>query len=563
MSVSKGPIYINAAFQGGGAKLIELIAAAHALQEIHDDVKEYANVSVSLVAGTSAGSIAAALFFCGADFNRIIHKHKDIEKLIKKQFPKFKISKLYFLLRMLINKPLFSEKSLSTLLVKLFEMGKVEKPRKSIKTFKKTARCKDLYILAADLHNEETGEHDANSSKGLIEALVDSAAIPLVFRNARSSDNSAHIVDGGIFENLPGRVVAKGINEHTLPIAFSFEAPDEDEELEKLNAFEYAKFVLGKIINKGVKDAYFHYKDEAIISLPNQRETLDFYDIFHDDFENEYEVLKETIKSDIIGAVNNRGIRDVNWHSERAIDIIRKNRKISESATIFSEYVLADKEFHIDHMKLEANANSLANQNLADFFTLTSIFDGKKNTGLQFLRTVFFDSSEGALTVPEIHLEISKNKKNWEPIPVMFAPIYTDKDRRSLLVVLPEPMRAGKFYRYTKIEKIYNGFEKFQRNVKDYYAITSGVGRSIEKLTIKYSFPSEFAPKAFTLLNEENDRDLINDIFESASEKSLYIMTNAIEPLKKSKTSKGITSYKVDFEPITKDVANYVGVVYI
>jgi len=74
------------AIQGGGAKLPHLIAAALPFQELHADVK------LTRVSGTSAGSIVAALVCAGIDLNaavNFINDHGDRHfSGITRKFPK-------------------------------------------------------------------------------------------------------------------------------------------------------------------------------------------------------------------------------------------------------------------------------------------------------------------------------------------------------------------------------------------------------------------------------------------------------------------------------------------
>lgn len=56
---------IQIAFQGGGARFIEMLPIAHALSEAHDN----GVINITRVAGSSAGSICAALIACRADFD--------------------------------------------------------------------------------------------------------------------------------------------------------------------------------------------------------------------------------------------------------------------------------------------------------------------------------------------------------------------------------------------------------------------------------------------------------------------------------------------------------------
>jgi predicted acylesterase/phospholipase RssA len=57
------PLRCQLAIQGGGAKVVALLAAVEAVQQLQRE----GTVQVTRVAGTSAGSIVAALFAAGSD----------------------------------------------------------------------------------------------------------------------------------------------------------------------------------------------------------------------------------------------------------------------------------------------------------------------------------------------------------------------------------------------------------------------------------------------------------------------------------------------------------------
>jgi predicted acylesterase/phospholipase RssA len=67
------PWRIQVAFQGGGAKLCDLLAAAAAIKELENQ-KE---VEVTRVAGTSAGAIAACWYATGLDIDLIRQRLRD------------------------------------------------------------------------------------------------------------------------------------------------------------------------------------------------------------------------------------------------------------------------------------------------------------------------------------------------------------------------------------------------------------------------------------------------------------------------------------------------------
>ena len=557
MPVNNTRFDIQAAFQGGGARILELIAAADALKDIHLN-DDYPNIKVKSVAGTSAGSIAAALFYTNADFVGIIDEHKNLDKSIRKNFPEWKIFLPFFMWQMCWNKPLFPKNKVENLIRDLFAAGNITNPEESIETFKgKQTDCDEIFILAANLKNQKTGLHDTNSSKGLMEALVDSAAIPFVFRTANGKTSDAHILDGGLFENLPFTAFSNEPSGHALPLAFTFAGNVEPRV--KFSALGYAKFILGKLLDKAVNEAKLFYRDEAIINLPNTRDTLEFHKIFKGDFKNDYKDLKTAIAQDILKAITTPKIKEVNWHSSKTLDIVRKEKFVSEQASDFANHVQAGARYAISSLTVEAIGNSLNNPKEADIHRSTMIYLGSQNTGLQFLRSKFYCSKEGTLALPQLKFEVKpETGGKWNELPVMFLPLDSPEQNREILIVFPEPMKAGFKYRYTKTEKIFDSFKIYSDGKNDYVGFVFSSGKSVKNTNFKISFPDQATPNSIRDLTTEADKEILQDLFGSTTKFQIVQSKGKTSIVKRD----SFTTYSLRFGEIKEDVANFLAVVY-
>jgi hypothetical protein len=162
---------VQLVFQGGGAKLSALLAAAAAVQE----AQTRGLVNLTRVCGTSAGAIAAAILATGlpvSDFrNRLRDRGDRYLKWINADVGKVGIG--WALAR---GQPFLSEAGFRKVLWDLFDhdTGRIE----SFDQLKIP-----LTVVAADIRNGRRVSYSRTSGdRPLIDALVDSAALPLVFR---------------------------------------------------------------------------------------------------------------------------------------------------------------------------------------------------------------------------------------------------------------------------------------------------------------------------------------------------------------------------------------------
>ena len=179
---------IQVAFQGGGAKLSSLLAAAEAVQEMQNE----GWVNVTRVSGTSAGAIAAAILATGlpvADFrNRLRDRGERYLRYIGADAGKMRIA-----IALARGQPFLNEAGFRKVLWDLFDHDKGR-----IESFEQLII--PLTVVASDIRNGRRVTYRKGGDTTLIDALVDSAALPLVFRGGASGQ---HIVDGGLCENLP------------------------------------------------------------------------------------------------------------------------------------------------------------------------------------------------------------------------------------------------------------------------------------------------------------------------------------------------------------------------
>lgn len=201
-------MHINAVFEGGGVKGISLAGAVKAA--------ELAGVQFKRVAGTSSGSIVAAVLAAGytADEMKRIIESTPFHSLLQRA-PVFNTKIIGPALRILIKKGLYSGEALEHWIRQILL-------RKGIFTFSDIPKGK-LYIVASDITNgkllvlpDDLRQYGINPSTfPVAKAVRMSCSIPYFFdpvilrmigpaaRGKSFSEQFVYVVDGGLLSNFP------------------------------------------------------------------------------------------------------------------------------------------------------------------------------------------------------------------------------------------------------------------------------------------------------------------------------------------------------------------------
>lgn len=179
------PHKIGIALSGGGARGIAHIGALQALEEN--------GIKADCLAGTSAGSIVAALYASGKKPARILEfvsKNSSLFKIYKFGLPTVGLTKLSYLSDKL--EEFIGDDSFESLL-------------------------KPCYIAVTNLH---TGQVEVKSQGELFDVIVASCSIPLVFQPIEI--DGFKYVDGGLLMNLPAEplytICDKVIGINVMPV---------------------------------------------------------------------------------------------------------------------------------------------------------------------------------------------------------------------------------------------------------------------------------------------------------------------------------------------------------
>lgn len=478
-------------FRGGGARVIELMAAAEALRELSS-----AGLEVFRVSGASAGAIAAAMFATECDIGAIVSQPDKLKAIVRRHFSDDRFRKRNTVWRLVRGLPIFDEAALGDALIALFELGGVD-ARRPIRDIVRSNI--QLRILRSNIRYHNSSVATEESEFQLWEALADSASIPFAFKMPGTRGRTPEILDGGLFQNLPAHAATEGLGANQIPLGFSFEkepAPD----LTKASVSQYAAAVINSMLSERIEDSAQRIKPSNIVLIPNRRRTFDFESIFTDDL---YKNFRETVGQVKILTDGWRKSVEMldgpDWYSEHPDDL-REHIRLTDLA-VMDFFDANNGGYHAEEIHHEIVFNS-HNQTEADLCLLHVRLLGSKNVGLQFLRFWFFDSKSGPLKRATI--EVSDGQGN--AIPALIFPVRnTGKPRsRSILLVLPKALADGGEFSITKAEESFATMLDYLTEGQNFQTLGMGVGRSADTVKLSVHFPKALKPKFFRDASREN-----------------------------------------------------------
>jgi predicted acylesterase/phospholipase RssA len=278
------PQKVQIAFQGGGARFIEMLPIAHAFSLAHGR-----NLNVTRVAGSSAGAICAALVACNADFVRVRHFIRDNGRAKAKEMRRWcttpaeddwsqyvkHVVAAYTALR---GDPLLKTDVLRNFLNDLFEYARFRpdpnRPNEIFDILRNLLRPNiELLITGSDL---ATSKGVTLNSNNLIETLVHSSAIPFAFRSFKQLSTST-IVDGGLCENLPTEELVKRQDPDGPVLCVAIAEPNENNKSKlPTNIVEYFRWLVSAPMNHNVLRAKAMAGESNVFEAKATVGTFDF-----------------------------------------------------------------------------------------------------------------------------------------------------------------------------------------------------------------------------------------------------------------------------------------------
>lgn len=375
---------VQIAFQGGGARLVLFYGVIKALQKLEMD----GLIEVTRVSGASAGGIAAALFAGRANIDTLVIYHKTLVNSgeILEAFPDLSDPNI---LQKLVNfgkvavagQSLGDETKFAKILQDSLKVSGVKARRINELEIPCFINCTDIVE-----HKVVTAEPE----QSLVQALVDSAAIPFLFRN------SGQKIDGGILDNLPVELLVSGeeiIPPHGKAVGISF-LPDQHSAPVTKPA-DLAKRLLETVINERVERSKMLLGTDYFLELdtkygPTELSTFSVQDYF-DTIEN----------TTILELVEARTIEWFKMYLERETkettlpkeNLIEKNQdSISQELRAFAEQVRQRTDEEVVSTSLEVTARSLKSLGAeADEIRFIDVFRAKKRPVQAYVARISMD----------------------------------------------------------------------------------------------------------------------------------------------------------------------------
>lgn len=266
------PTKLQVVFQGGGARLCSLMAAAEATQELQKE----GLITVTRVAGTSAGAIAACMLASGID---IAAYRARIKQLGTRSLPHIAPARHpwgnYY--RAVRGYPIYNESSFRSFLSELFSVnGKFVEYLDELPI---SQRQLSVLLFATDILNGDLVTYSSQRPPDstlprhrLIDTLADTCAIPFVFRSFNRTAST--IVDGGILANFPADLLIGSCPTLGEIVGFSFERTQAPQAA--TSALGYAKSLLFAAMDHSIRKSVQGLGPGRVLFIKTDIETLDF-----------------------------------------------------------------------------------------------------------------------------------------------------------------------------------------------------------------------------------------------------------------------------------------------
>lgn len=294
-----GPVPVQLALQGGGAKITALMAAVETVQSLQAS----GELRVTRVAGTSAGAIVACLFAAGV---KMATAREELRKLSKRDvdrlFPAFwppwrhPIRFVWSIIRLAMGRPIWGTSKIEHLLEKLLATtGDAPTTFQDIRVGKNI----EVRVVATNLTECRMEEYPESAKIGI--AVLNSAGLPYCFRIWTKSGNPV-IVDGGICENLPISQLQEEKEKGEI-IAFTFK-PGKGNSTR--NFLEFTAALLDTTIENSVELARRRLPYDNVYRITTEVRTFDFRQAHDVGLEGEYDDIKKKAEKFLRGYIERK-----------------------------------------------------------------------------------------------------------------------------------------------------------------------------------------------------------------------------------------------------------------
>lgn len=463
-------IKVQLAIQGGGAKIVALMAVLEALDNLGD------RIEVTKIVGTSAGALAGA-FFANNCIREVVSGWRRgeltplLSSLVQPKPPMFVPLRLAWAYALYRNEPIWKSDDVRAYLSRVLSTGE---PRVEIADFAKLKTVRQVELYAITTHLRDRRAKPSTLGDGLVNTLMASAALPFYFRKWDPSGANYVVVDGGICDNLPtGQILgAAAVNE--VPVCITFEGTGNSTPENDFVSFVKALF----------ESAIDYSTEKSLSQFPNTLPISTTIRTF--DFHGAIEALKANSeeKSEYVKIRESAELWFTQLH--RKVMDRRLQSAISESLSPLHPWQTdnptakalmrdvftalngqhGEQLFHFHKVEFRATLDSLGSPEAPDTLTYTIEFEPGDGP-LQCYWMGVSDSEDGQLTraseVTITHLE------SGEFVPHVRIPVIdpAEPKARYQAVFFTPPLRAGRRYRLVETEVGKNLFAKLHKKGKD------------------------------------------------------------------------------------------------
>lgn len=317
-------IPVQFAFQGGGAKVAALLAAAEAIQ----DACGQNLISVSRVSGTSAGSIVACLLAGKINIGEVRQRLRGEEgKSLVRKFKK--PGRLGIAWKLFRENPIWKVTPLTQWLDGVFREAQLV----HIRDLKKKSGI-DALVVSTDMTNRKPVISDPDEF--IAAAITDSCALPFLFR-VWPKDGGYFRVDGGICENLPSGKLSDpaGPGGDVIAVSFPPTLP------ESPNGFKsFALSLLDTAISSAMASARNSLKADSVLELRTSLSTFSFERALDVGLGDEYDRIKlETTRwiERFVEEKQNNTLRLLIWNDQNQVSKLLLKQMADLYGSVFSK----------------------------------------------------------------------------------------------------------------------------------------------------------------------------------------------------------------------------------
>jgi predicted acylesterase/phospholipase RssA len=418
-------VKIQLAIQGGGAKIVSLLAVMETIQELQNK----GELEVTNIVGTSAGSIAGAFLAAGVSIPVVKQQVTNLtSKLVDKHFSKSLRKGLTNII--LLGKPVWKTEFFRNQLEVFFTKNSV----------KEIGDCKiPLRIIATDLTNGKVHPFE-RKDEPLINAIIASCGLPYFFKVWDKNGENQILVDGGICENLPSEYLEaqNDLNGEIIGISFA----EGSSQKTPTNLLEFTYSLLNTAMANSVKRAKRKINKDNLFEIKTKIDTFDF-DKAISNLDHEWDLAKSQAETFFRNYIESKSKPLPPEPAPHPIVFNESFEQMIEKIRLIYENQHHKLTFHYEEMKLRVTANSLNNKNAYDEVIVSLRF--KTGNKILYCHRFSLKNEDNDSTIKNAEFKVfdSNNKE------IKTTYLYSSENKAQIILFFDNPLPANSSMSYT------------------------------------------------------------------------------------------------------------------